>query len=325
MKKCDVCGTLNLKENNYCTHCGNELITEHFCPYCGEANLDYSSYCMKCGKQINPITIDDFDTLFSDFNHDLLENAQISDYEYDKMLSNIFARADFYEIYGDNIKNKILNFASIFTECKTKARGYERGFIFFGNDIHYDDRLSDSLQISTIIHELGHFFLFEIIENLLCEIFRVKSSTTLESFVWYFLTLPEFKIMNEYCAHTVEGRFIPFGYQNYGSFNMLVKHLQINKESLDGMVVFGNTFANEIISHLEKYIDEELRQEIKMQYRIDGIEPTYKSILKETDDFLPLNIKNMTLIRVLYDIFKEASQEEVIKELEEIKKGIESS
>ena len=33
---CDICGTLNLKENNYCTHCGNKLIMEHVCPYCGE-------------------------------------------------------------------------------------------------------------------------------------------------------------------------------------------------------------------------------------------------------------------------------------------------
>lgn len=325
MKICDICGTSNLGENNYCTHCGNELIFEHFCPHCGEVNLDYDTYCIRCGRQINPITIEDFDTLFSEFNRELLANATISDEEYTRMLSDIFARADFYEIYGDTIKNKILNFASIFTECKTKARGYERGFIFFGNDIHYDDRLSDSLQIATIIHELGHYFLFDIIENLLCRIFNVKTSTALQSFVWYFLTLPEFKIMNEYCAHTVEGRFIPYGYQNYGSFNVLVEHLEINEESLNGMVIFGNTFANEIIVYLEKYIDEELRQEIKMQYRKDAIEPTYKSILTETEDCLPLNLKNMTLIQVLYDIFKEASEDDIKKELEEIKKGIESS
>lgn len=299
------------------------MVTEHLCPYCGEINLDYDTHCAKCGRQINPITIEDFDTLFSQFNHDLLANAEISDEKYAVMLSNIFARADFYEIYGDTIKNKILNFASIFTQCKTKSRGYERGFIFFGNEIYYDDRLSDSLQIATIIHELGHYFLFEIIEKLLCDIFKVKTSTTLQSFVWYFLTLPEFRVMNEYCAHTVEGRFIPYGYQNYGSFNLLVKQLQIEPEGLDSMVIFGNTFANEIIGYLEKYIDEGLRQEIKIQYMKDSIEPKYKSILTETEDFLPLNLKNRTLIQLLYDIFKEASQENIINELEEIKKGIE--
>lgn len=274
--------------------------------------------------QINPITIEDFDTLFSEFNQDLLANAEISDEEYISILSNIFARADFYEIRGDTIKNKILNFASIFTDCKTKARGYERGFIFFGNNIYYDDRLDDSVQIATIIHELAHYLLFNIIENLLCYIFSVNTSTTLQSFVWYFLTLHEFKIMNEYCAHTVEGRFIPFGYQNYGSFNVLVEHMGIEKEALEGMVVFGNTFANELISYLEKYIDENLRQEIKIQYRKDSNEPTYKSILTETDNSLPLNLKNRMLLQLLYDIFKEALEDDIKKELEEIKKGIES-
>lgn len=323
MKTCDVCGTLNLKEDNFCSHCGNKFITEHVCPFCGEVNLNNATHCVKCENQINPITIDDFDKLFSQFNKNLLANAEISDMQYQKILSNIFVRADFYEIYGDTIKNKILNFASIFTECKTKARGYERGFIFFGKYIYYDDRLDDSVQIATIIHELGHYFLFNIVENLLCEIFKVNTSTTLQSFVWYFLTLPEFKVMNEYCAHTVEGRFIPYGYQNYGSFNLLVEHMQIDKDSLDGMVVFGNTFANEIIMHLEKYIDNDLRQEIKMQYRKDSNEPTYKSILSETDDCLSLNLKNRTLIQVLSDIFEEASEDNIKKELEIIKEGFE--
>ena len=323
MKICDICGTLSLKENSYCTHCGNKLTIEHVCPYCGATNLDNATHCVKCEKQINPISIDDFDTLFSDYNHDLLLNAEISDEEYMRIVSKLFIRADYLEIYGDTTKNKILNFASAFTECRTKARGYERGYIFLGNCIYYDDRLDDSVQIATIIHELGHYFLFSIIESVLCHIFNVKPSVTLQSFIWYFLTLQEFKIMNEYCAHTVEGRFIPFGYQNYGSYNMLVKNLTIDNESLNAMAIFGNTFANEIIVYLENYIDEDLREEIKIQYRKDLTKPTYESILTETDDCLPLSIKNKTLLKVLYDIFREASKESVREELEGIKRSIE--
>lgn len=323
LKMCDLCGTLNFKENKYCTHCGNKLIMEHVCPYCGKSNLDYATHCVKCQKQINPIAIDDFDTLFADYNRDLLLNAQISDRDYLNLVSTLFVRADYFEIEGDNIKNKILNFASIFTECKPKARGYERGYIFLGNCIYYDDRLDDSVQIATVIHELAHYFLFNIVENLLCRIFMVKTSSTLQSFVWYFLTFPEFKIMNEYCAHTVEGRFIPYGFQNYGSFNVLVETIDIDKESVDMMIIFGNTFANEIITYLEKYIGEDLRQEIKIQYRKDLNPPTYESILKETNDSLPLGLKNRTLLQILFDVFKEASKEDVREKLEDIKKGIE--
>lgn len=325
MKNCDVCGTLNLKENNYCIHCGNEFITEHICPYCGEINANYSRHCTNCGRQINPIAINDFETLFSRYNKDLLLNAEISDEKYNELLANMFIRADYVDIYGNTTKNKILNFASVFTECRPKARGYERGYIIQTNCIYYDDRLDDSVQIATIIHELAHYFLFNIIENLLCYIFNVDTSTTLQSFIWYFLMNIEFRIMNEYCAHTVEGRFIPYGYQNYGSFNALVKNLDLNQEDLDNMVILGNTFANEIIVYLEKYIDEDLRQEIKVQYRKDLNSPAYESIFTETDNCWPLSLKNSVVIKLLYDVFEEASDEDVIEELKIIKEGIESN
>ena len=285
--------------------------------------MDYATHCVKCNRQINPISIDDFDILFDEYNQNLLFNAKITDEEYDRLLSNIFMRADYTEIYGNSIKDIILNFASIFTECETKARGFERGFIFFGNKIYYDDRLDESVQVATIIHELGHYFLFEIIENLLCYVFHVKTSTTLQSFVWYFLTLPEFRIMNEYCAHTVEGRFIPYGYQNYGSFNSLIDEFGFDEDSLQKMIVLGNTFANEIIVYLEKYIDENLRDDIKVQYKKDLVPPTYESIFTETQDCFSLSFKNEIILKTLYDVLKEVANSEAIKELESIREGIE--
>lgn len=325
MRNCDVCGTLNFKENNYCIHCGNKLIIEHICPYCGQSNSDIANHCIKCGSQINPITIDDFDILFNEYNENLLLNAKVTDEEYLQMLENIFARAQYSDVRGNNPKTKILNLASVFTQCKPKARGIERGYIFLDNCIYYDDRLDDSIQIATIIHELAHYLLYDIIENLLCMIFHVRTSATLQSFVWYFLTLPEFKIMNEYCAHTVEGRFIPYGYQSYGSFNSLIEQLDFDKGALGDMIVFGNTFANEIIIYLEKYIDVNLREEIKLQYRKDLSSPTNESLYTETDDCLSLEMKNSVLLKLLYDILKTASKEDVRRELELIKEGIEDN
>ena len=326
MKTCDVCGTRNFKENNYCTHCGNKLILEHICPVCGESNSDIATHCVKCGSQLNPISIDDFDILFNDFNQNLLENSEVRDEDYLELLSNIFVRADYIDIWGETTKNKILNLASIFTECKPKSRGYERGFIFLGTCIFYEDRLADSVQIATIIHELAHYFLFNIIESLLCDILKVKPSSVIQSFVWYFLMFPEFKIMSEYCAHTVEGRFIPYGYQNYGSFNSLVENCGFDEESLQTMIKLGNSFANEIIVYLEKYIDDDLRSEIKLQYRKDLVPPTNESILSETDDCFSINLKNKLLISMLSDVLKEVSKDsEARKELENIKEGIELS
>ncbi len=326
MRNCDICGTPNFKENKYCIHCGNEMILEHFCPVCGRLNTDSAKVCVGCGSQINPLAIDDFETLLSQLNRDLLSNAEITDVEYNQIISDIFMKADYVDIHGNTIRDKILNFAGIFTECKTKSRGYERGFIFLGNNIYYDDRLDDSIQIETIIHELGHFFLFRIIESLLCHIFNVETSATLQSFVWYFLILPEFRIMSEYCAHTVEGRFIPYGYQNYGSFNALVEGTGVDEESLSSMVKLGNSFANEIIVYLEKYIGDELRDEIKLQYRRDSNPQTYDSILRETDICFELGFKNSILLRMLGEVLQEvSSNSDEINELENIKEGIELS
>ena len=89
------------------------------------------------------------------------------------------------------------------------------------------------------------------------------------------------------------------------------------------MITLGNSFANEIIVYLEKYIDDDLRNEIKLQYRKDLTSPTYESIFKETDSCFPLDIKNKVLLSMLYDVLKEVSSGEELKELESIKEGIE--
>ena len=53
----------------------------------------------------------------------------------------------------------------------------------------------------------------------------------------------------------------------------LVENRLVDEESLESMIIFGNSFANEIIVYLEKYIDEDLRNEIKLQYRKDLTPP----------------------------------------------------
>ena len=321
MKYCDICGTYNFKENNYCIYCGNKLIIENICQYCGKINGDSDSFCIECGQQIKPVAINDFDILFNQYNENLLLNYDLDDEKYHRILSDIFKRAEYSKISGISVKDKILNFANIFSECKTKSRGYERGFNL-GNSIFYDDRLDDSIQIATIIHELSHYLLFEIVERVMCNIFDVKSTSTLQSFVWFFLILPDISIMNEYCAHTVEGRFIPYGYQNYASFNASVENSEIDDENLNDMIVLGNSFANELIVFLEKYIDNELRESIKLQYKKDLNEPKFDSIMFETDVALPLNIKNKFLVKKIYETFKFASNIEARKELEFIRESL---
>ncbi len=322
MKECDLCGTPNLKTNNYCTHCGNRIAMDNICPFCGELNSDNSSYCVNCSKQIRPISIDDFEDLFTDYNKSLLAGAEISDKDYIGIVINIFKKLEFSKIIGYTPKEKILSLAGVFAECRPKSKGWDFGREM-GYVLYYDERLEDSIQIATIIHELTHFLLFDIIENLLCSVFQVKHSSTLDAFVWYCLS-NDLALMNEYCAHTVEGRFIPHGYQNYGSFNQLCEESTLDDEQIGILVILGNSFANEIIIQLEKYIDYDLRESIKLQYKKDLKVPDYNPTGFVSNDAIIMNVKNQIILNYLFDCFEEASNPDEHEELEFLKRGIEN-
>lgn len=299
MKYCDVCGTPNIKTNNYCIHCGNRIAIDNFCPFCGELNSDDSQYCSNCNNQIKPVAINSFDALFTDYNNILLYEATISDEDYIELLRNIFKKLDYFKLTGHTPKEKILSLASVFAECRTKSKGMDLGNEM-GHVLVYDDRLDDSVQIATIIHELTHFLVFDIVMNLICYILQVKPSSTLEGFVWYFLS-EDLALMNEFCAHTVEGRFIPHGYQSFGSFNNLLNEKQHEPKEINLAMGLGNTFAYEIILFLEKYIDEGFRESIKLQYKKDLKDPSYDFI--DYDKCFETSVKNNLIFDKLYLCF----------------------
>ncbi len=80
------------------------------------------------------------------------------------------------------------------------------------------------VQIATLIHELSHHLLAEIHEQILMYFWEVEKTYEIEVFVQYILASGTVHLMNGiYLPHAVEGRFIPHGYQNYGSFNSILE------------------------------------------------------------------------------------------------------
>lgn len=271
MKKCEVCGTLNLKKNNYCTHCGCRIVEENICPVCGQKNPDSSDVCINCHAQITPIAIDSFDVLFSEHNLSRILNANFQYEEYVEILKNIFKKLDYANISGESPKEKVFQIANVFTYVVPKSSGIQRGE--YGSQlILFDDRLDESLQTSTIIHELAHFLLFDITVNILSKILEVNPSPVIKSFVEHFLTLPDIEVINEFYAHSVENRFIPLKYQNFNSFIKCVTDLNMGSEEIDVYIRIANSFAYEVIHYLQKYIDDDLREAIRLQFKIDMIE-----------------------------------------------------
>ena len=315
MKRCDVCGTLNFKKNIYCTHCGCSILCENICPFCGYINNDADSICKNCHKSI---AIDNFDILFREHNLSLMVNNKISDEEYVDILNRIFKKLDYLSNEPAPPKEKILEMVGAFTEVFPKSSGSTLGE-YSTKVIFYDDRLDESIQIATLIHELTHFLLFDITLEILCNILKVQSTPILEIFVDSFLKLPESELFNEYCAHCVENRFMPHEYQNFDSFNQCVKKLSLDDGDLFELKELGKSYAVDIIHYLQKYIGSDLRKDINLQFKKDLLTPDYIDFESEVN-VLSISDKNKLLVGLMTLYFVSLyNNEESRNELDNLK------
>lgn len=286
-----------------------------YCSKCGEKNSISEDYCIECGSILRKLDkyesgdrINSFEDMFTQKHKEQLNETPLTNEIYELILDNI------YETGKKSLKNKgstalekVADVVEAYAKWSYKSKGGELGF-YSANNIKLDDRLNDSVQIATLIHELSHHLLAEIHEQILMYFWEVEKTYEIEVFVQYILASGTVHLMNEYCAHTVEGRFIPHGYQNYGSFNSI---LEEQKDELDYdtvviSLVLGNTIAEDIIHLLEHFIDEDLRREIKQQYNKDQLPPSYSQIGMETTDMMDGNSRNELIMGPLAGSFDAA-------------------
>lgn len=286
-----------------------------FCSKCGSENKSTNNKCDKCGEFLlkpelfRPGREERFSYMFSPKNKKAI--SQITIESYNTVITNIIymGRAHLDEIIRTNhinvaelsILNKIALFTQAYVKLSYKSSGADLGHYAY-NSIAVDDRLFESQQIGTLIHELTHHLFSEIIEELLMYVWECGKSEAIEAFAWFtVINNPLVTLTNEYCAHTVEGRFVPHGYQNYGSFNKILNEQfnpETDKEKVDLALLFGNTLAHDIIYIMEAFIGPGFREEIKQQFKQDTFPPRYDQIILETDAIMPDELK----IKVLTDI-----------------------
>jgi hypothetical protein len=287
-----------------CKNCGLILDDEdYFCPKCKTPIKSSKFEISSIYEDQSSVDNQQEESLFSSTHANILNNEIITIGMYDEVLDEIYelGRKNIKIKESDSTLSKILKVAKAYAIVQEKNRGAELGRYIF-NSIFVDDRLDESKQIATIIHELAHHLLFEIFEKILEKLWNVKKNHILETFIFYSLSNKEARLMNEYCAHTVEGRFIPHGYQAYGSFNNILQdNADIEKERLLMLMSMGNTFANDIIHILEKFIDNDLRNEIKFQYKKDIDSPKYSGIVLEIDSIIPDLERNNIIKNILND------------------------
>ena len=312
---------------------------DRICPECGEKYPHFKNYCPECLVTLKKIT----DTV----DVKSIENAPKIDFKGDNSYSNIltgecfriidefeFSMDDFNGIIrsiksqafknldnltGENsidldsleVLDRVFAIAKSFTKVEYKSYGGELGYFEFDR-IYVDDRQRKSLQITTLIHELTHFLIHEILVHVTCKILNTDKNRHIESVITYILSHSNFNsLVDEYAAHTVEGRFTIFGYQDYSSFLALQK--EMDGEESDIAKVIGNSFAIFIKNLLEGFIDWDLREDIKEQFLSDTIEkPDYRQLSLENCN----RLSEEGFMKAIWLILTEGLQkadEEVIK------------
>lgn len=291
----------------YCPKCGREFPKgEVVCFNCLTHLKDITERIEVCDIKSNPEFVfegknscDDFKDILSDENMAKISEFNFNVSDYSDILYSIKSQAlrNFDGLVKENeiafdgldILDKILLFSKSFVNVDYKSYGGQLGY-FEDNTIYIDDRQTDSLQITTLIHELAHFLIKEILACVLCKILDLSKNSLIEDLVTFILSYSPFtQLIDEYSAHSVEGRFSLFGFQDYSSYEQIELSLdgQMSEDEIDITKSIGNTFAISIKDILESLIDRQLREEIKDQFLTDVLDrPNYRALKMENCQML---------------------------------------
>lgn len=292
-KYCPKCGRKYLKADIVCLDClvhlkdisdkvdVRDIKSEPKFTFIGQNN--YSSFDELLNKD-NLLKINEFDFTIDDYStilHDIKSQAFLN---FDNLVKE-------NEIYYDglDILEKVILFVKSFVKVEFKSSGGQLGY-FESDAIAIDDRSTKSLQITTLIHELSHFLIQEILIHVLCKLLDAKRNSFTESLVTFILSYTHFtQLIDEYAAHNVEGRFTIFGFQDYSSFTDIERKMdgEMTKDEIEITKSIGNTFALSIKEILESLIDREMREDIKEQFLKDVLDrPNYVALKMENCQIL---------------------------------------
>ena len=287
------------------------------CPKCGRKYPNYENFCFDCDVKLKDVedvnvknleicheftckgsnAFDEFTDILTQENLIKINEFQFEMSDFDRIIKAIRSTAlknldnaiKENEISLDDltILEKVILFTKSFVDVEYKSYGAELGYYSF-NKIHVDDRQLDSLQITTMLHELTHFLNKEILTHILCHLLDASKTREMESVIAFILSFSsENCLIDEYAAHTVEGRFTLFGYQDYSSFLSIQNTLERTDDEIEMLKTIANSLANVIKGIIESFIDDELLSDIKVQFRKD---------ILDDPNYAQLKLENCTLL-----------------------------
>lgn len=320
------------------------------CPKCGKKYPEDENFCFECLvalkdiKKVNIKTLNvshsfkcegtysygDFSEIFTTENLIRINDFDFSRKDFNQIIRTIKSSAlkavddavkkNAIDINSLTILEKVLLFTKAFVDVEYKSYGQQLGYYSF-NRISIDDRQLDVLQITTMLHELTHFLIKEILCQILCRLLDASKTMEIESIVTFILTYSkENCLIDEYAAHTVEGRFTLFGYQDYSSFLNIQKEIDLGDDEIEMLKTIGNTLAHMIKTIIESFIDDEMLSDIKTQFRSDILDrPDYSQLKHENCTLLTYEGFFQAIQFILVDGFAFASENvEKLNQLNEL-------
>ena len=235
---------------------------------------------------------------FTDKNIEKIIKCNVSITDYKEILFKIINNSKYnlnnilneYDLNFDKLKtrDKVLIYAKSFTDTEYKSVGRLLGSYSF-NMIRIDDRLPSPLIITSIIHELSHFLLEKILKEIMMKIISSNDTPLISAYVKILLEGNDLNyLLDEYCAHSVEGRFTLYGFQDYSSFNYKLSQIAdlYSNEDIEYTLILANTFAQDIKNIMEDFIDEDLREDIKDEFLKLKEQPQYEQLELEIESRL---------------------------------------
>ena len=324
-----------------------------FCPKCNRKYPEWENFCMKCLVSLKDITerksireieanpvftfkgknkLNDFKSILTEDNLVRINEFNFTIRDYERIIKSIkrtslknmdgMIKENHVDLDDLSTLGKILLFSKSFVKIEYKSYGQVLGY--FENDrIVIDDRQNTSLQITTMIHELAHFLLKEIINGVLCKLLKCSKNRYIDVISTYILSYDNFpRLIDEYSAHCCEGRFTMYGYQDYSSFLSIVEQMdgEMSMDDIEMTKSIGNNFANTIKDILEIFIDNDLLEDIKDVFERHNYEkPNYEMLKLENCNRLTDEGYMKAIWLVVTTGFKAAMEN--IEKLEEYYKG----
>ena len=216
----------------------------------------------------------EFRKLVNKENMNILYKNKFSVKDYEKILDNIYTSGVIHlklkesDTALEKIKKIASQYAQIVIDDNTDLQGY-----YIHNKLFINDTLPDSLQITTIIHELAHQLYAEIFEQIIKQTLNVHDEYIIQSFIMFMLNNSiENRAATEYISYIIEGRFTPLECQNFIPFLQLLMQLEIDVDHSKQYFIYGHEVSHHIQDILDKIITPDIKDEIKKQFEIDDIE-----------------------------------------------------